>query len=168
MNDIPTTDFSIWYGTESGNAEMAAEDLAAEFGVSAEQVRELRELPLDEIDIARLTVIVCSTHGEGELPTGAQIFAERLIPVSADAPLAGLRYLLMGLGDRSYAETYSRGAEVLDELLQSAGARRIGEIGRHDASSWDDVSETTLAWAREALAWADAEPTRIESIGATA
>mgnify|MGYP001074385566 CR=1 FL=1 len=165
MDESSIRNLRIWFGTESGNAEMAAEDLAAELGVDSGHVSDLHDLAPEDIDRAALTIILCSTYGEGELPRGGRAFAERLRSAAGEAPLSGLRYLLMGLGDRSYAETYSRGAEHLDEALQAAGARRVGEIGRHDASGWDEVGETAIAWAAEALAGITAN---IETAGAPA
>lgn len=142
----------ILYGTESGNAELVADEVsealeASGHGVSAEIV-DMSEAEADVFDIATLYLVICSTHGEGELPSGAQPFAEML---DAERPdLAGVRYAMFGLGDSTY-DHYSRGSEHIDERLSGLGATRVGDYGRHDASSRDDASELAIAWAESVL-----------------
>lgn len=143
----------VLYGTESGNAELVAEEVveAIETRVPAEMVdmSDPAALPLLP---ERFYLVVCSTHGDGELPTGALPFAEAL---DRDRPsLDGVRYAMFGLGDSSY-ETYSRGSELIDERLAALGASRTGSYGRHDASSRDVPSDLAIAWANEVL---DDEP----------
>jgi MioC protein len=48
--------------------------------------------------------------------------------------------------DTFYEETYSQGSEVLDRPLTELGAVRVGDYGRHDASSWDLGSDVALEW----------------------
>ena len=94
--------------------------------------------------------MICSSHGDGELPAGAQPFFDKLSALRPD--LSGLRYAMFGLGDRTYTETYSQGSEHLDRLFAELGAQRVGEYGRHDASGFDDGSELGIAWAETVVA----------------
>ncbi|MGK0741592.1 flavodoxin domain-containing protein [Leucobacter sp. Z1108] len=137
--------FVFLYGTESGNSEMVAEDLRLALNAEHEsELSDLRDYPVSELDLGAFYVIVCSTYGEGDLPNSAVPFAEKLVEVSPD--LTGLRYAMFGLGDTFYEETYSQGSEALDRLLRSLGALRVGEYGRHDASTWEAPSDVALAW----------------------
>lgn len=143
------TSVVVLYGTESGNAELVAEEIveAIEGRVDAEAV-DMDGAGAGDLAPGRFYLVVCSTHGDGELPTGALPFAEAL---DRDRPdLTGVRYAVFGLGDSSY-DTYSRGSELIDERLAALGARRVGRYGRHDASSRDDPSELAIAWADEVL-----------------
>ncbi len=133
------------YGTESGNSEMIAEDIADALGETV-QVEDMSAFDPADLDMSALYLVICSSHGDGELPAGARPFFERL---EATRPnLTELRYAMFGLGDRTYAETYSQGSEHIDRLFGELGATRVGTYGRHDASGFDDASELGIAWAR--------------------
>lgn len=134
----------VLFGTESGNAEMVAFDLSDELGGS--DAEDLSEFDIADLTTETLYLIVCSTHGEGELPQGAQPFAEALQDASPD--LTGVRYAMFGLGDSTYPN-YSKGSDRLDEQLRSLGAERVGEFGRHDAAGREDPSELAAAWSAE-------------------
>ena len=138
--------FTILYGTESGNAELVAEDLAAELGASHDDVEthDLQDVDPASLTAERCYLIVCSTHGEGDLPNSAIPFAEAFDATPPD--LTGVHYAMFGLGDTFYEETYSQGSEHIDRRFAAQGATRIGEYGRHDASSWDLPSDAALAW----------------------
>ncbi|WP_066904745.1 flavodoxin domain-containing protein [Millisia brevis] len=137
----------ILYGTESGNSEMIADDIAGALTDTGEvSVADLQDTDPAGLSRDDLHLIVCSTYGEGELPASAQPFVDQL---ASDRPdLAGVRYAIFGLGDSGYAESYSKGSEHLVALLDDLGATRIGEYGRHDAAGFDDAAELATAWAQ--------------------
>lgn len=145
---------TILYGTESGNSELVAEEVGESIedsdafgGESVEvEILDMNDADLDCFDTSALHLVICSTHGEGELPSGAMPFAALLDSESPD--LAGIRYAVFGLGDSSY-DIYSQGSELIDQRLAALGAVRIGEYGRHDASSRDMPSDLAIAWAEE-------------------
>lgn len=138
----------ILFGTESGNAEMVAEDLELE--VEGEvTVEDMTDFELDELSADDFYILVCSTHGDGELPTGARPFFAALESAAPD--LSGYTYAVFGLGDSSY-ETYSHGSEIIDEKLTELGAQRVGTYGRHDASDGSLPNDSAVEWARDLLA----------------
>lgn len=144
---------TIVYGTESGNAELVAEDLLRHLEQRGPvEVVDLAELAA--FDPERLHLVVCSTYGDGELPTSVRPLRERLLAERPD--LSRLRYAVFGLGDRSYVRTYSRGSELLDEALAACGATRLGEYGRHDAGGSLDATDVARDWADGVLAEAGA------------
>lgn len=148
MVDRPVT---IAYGTETGTAELVAHELRAQLASAPHvDVIELADLLPERIDPERFHIVICSTYGDGELPTNARVFREALITERPN--LAGVHYAVFGLGDRSYASTYSRGSELLDETLAELGATRIGEYGRHDASGAAEVTELATEWLAGVLA----------------
>ncbi|OAV51026.1 flavodoxin domain-containing protein [Enteractinococcus helveticum] len=144
----------ILYGTESGNAELLAMDLEEHISSEGDhdvELADLQEFEVDALNPETYYIIACSTHGEGELPYTAQGFYENLVEASPN--LEGLHYAMFGLGDRFYEDTYSQGSEVLDTKLTELGATRVGEYGRHDASSLEVTpSDAALEWLPQALA----------------
>lgn len=143
--------FSILYGTESGNSELIAEDLGDHLRTDHDDVvvQDLQHTDPAEITPDRLYLVVCSTHGSGDLPNSAVPFAQAF---DENPPaLAGVRYAMFGLGDLFYEETYSQGSEHLDRRFTAQGAERVGPYGRHDASSWEVPSEAALEWLPQVL-----------------
>lgn len=144
-SELPVT---IMYGTESGGAELVAEELARL--IPGSEVRDLSEVMPADLTPERLALIVCATYGDGEVPEAARPFHEAL---AAGGPrLDGVRYAVFGMGDRSYERTYSRGSELIDEALTACGAARVGEYGRHDAGGPIDATEAAQDWAAGVLA----------------
>jgi len=146
--DVPIT---IAYGTESGGAELVAEDLGRRFGERADvKIVDLAEIGPEDLDSSRMLVVVCSTYGDGELPTGVRPLLDALRAERPD--LNALTFAVFGMGDRSYAKTYSRGSELLTEALSDLGAARIGEYGRHDAGGAIDAVESAVEWIEGVMA----------------
>ncbi|RWZ52678.1 cytochrome P450 [Labedella phragmitis] len=139
---VPVT---VAFASESGGAELVTDDLRRVLEPTTDvRVLDLGEARPDDLDPARLHLVVSSTYGDGEVPTAARPFHAALR--SGAHRLDGLRYAVFGMGDRSYTKTYSRGSELLDEALAACGAERVGEYGRHDAGSGADPVEAAQEW----------------------
>lgn len=137
---------TVLYGTESGNAETVADDLVDEFSDDFEMIAvDMSEMTAEELGTDVFYIVVCSTHGEGDLPASAVPFGKLLDEEKPD--LTGIRYAMFGMGDSSY-ENYSRGSEHIDERFAALGATRVGEYGRHDASDGSLPNDLALEWAR--------------------
>lgn len=146
--DLPV---SIVYATESGGAELVAEDLCRRFGAGSDaRLLDIADIDPSDLRAERFYLMVCSTYGDGELPTSARGFHGILTEEGPD--LSGVRYAVFGMGDRSYTRTYSRGSELLDEALASCGAARVGEYGRHDAGGPIEAVEVAVDWLEGVLA----------------
>lgn len=134
---------AILYGTETGNAEMLAEDIAAHLGGVA--VTNLADFDPAEFAPGTLYLIVTSTYGDGELPASAKPFAEK---IAAQAPdLTGLRFAVFGMGDSAYPETFNFGGKHIEAMLTAAGAVMVGERLTHDASGPDMAEDLAFPWA---------------------
>ena len=139
----------ILYGTESGNAELVAEDLAAELaGDRAVSVYDMSDFDVADFSTDNFYLVVCSTHGDGELPGGAKPLFEALNKERPD--LSGIRYAMFGLGNSTY-ETYSQGSEIIDRRFTELGAERVGVYGRHDACDGSLPNDGAIEWVRELL-----------------
>ncbi|MEV6322524.1 flavodoxin domain-containing protein [Nocardia sp. NPDC051787] len=136
----------ILFGTEMGTAESAADSIAAELsGGHDVSVHDMTDFDIDDLDVRDFHVIVCSTYGDGDLPTGAEPFADAL---DRHAPeLTGLRFAVFGLGDTVYGDTFNRGGEIMAEKLIACGATQVGEHARHDASTEIRVADMAQQWA---------------------
>ncbi|EKU49187.1 cytochrome P450 [Brevibacterium casei] len=145
--DVPLT---ILFGTESGNAELVSEELGAFIGERDDLViADLATLSPADLDPNRFHLVVCSTYGDGEVPSSAREFYAQL--QEGDVDLTGVRFAVFGMGDASYTKTYSRGSELLTEALEARGATRVGEYGRHDASGTVPAGEAACEWAEGVL-----------------
>ncbi|TDK41149.1 flavodoxin domain-containing protein [Antarcticimicrobium luteum] len=146
---------TILYGTETGNAEMLAEDIQSELeGGHDVDCLNLSDMAPSDFDASRLFLLVCSTYGDGELPASAQPFAEAMAAEQPD--LSALHFAIFGLGDSEYDETFNHGPKKLAELMQAHGAHQIGERVAHDASGADMAEDLAFPWAEEVIALAGA------------
>ncbi|MEU6832684.1 flavodoxin family protein [Nocardia beijingensis] len=136
----------ILFGTEMGTAESAADSIAEELREAHDvSVHDMTDFDIADLDVRDFHVVVCSTYGDGELPTGAEPFADAL---DRDTPdLSGLRFAVFGLGDIVYGDTFNRGGEIIAEKLAARGAAQVGEHARHDASTEVRVRDMAREWA---------------------
>lgn len=134
----------ILYGTETGTGELVADAIADALNQHDPSIYDMSEYAVEDLDPADFLVIVCSTYGEGELPTGAEPFADELESINPD--LSGLRFAVFGLGDSIY-DTFNRGGEIVAEMLTKRGAVQVGEHARHDSSSSVKPAKQAEEWA---------------------
>lgn len=144
---------NVLYGTETGNAEMLAEDIAAELeGDHQVSAANLSDFDPADFEQETLYLMVCSTYGDGELPASAQPFAEKL---GAEKPdLSGVHFGIFGMGDSEYDETFNGGPKTLAELLIARGATQLGERIAHDASGPEMAEDLAFPWAEEIVGMA--------------
>ena len=151
------TQVNVWYGTESGNAEMVGDEIAAALSSTrfTSNLSELPEISVSDVSNAELTIFVTSTYGEGGLPATTEPFYDAL---SAERPdLSGLKFAAFGLGDRTY-ENYNNAVATVSTLLVDLGAEQIGPTGTHDAVTGLDPAQVAQEWlTNEILPILDAE-----------
>ena len=138
----------VLFGTETGNAEMVADDVAEVLSdfMGAATAGDMSDVDVTELPGTDLLVLVCSTYGEGGLPESAQPFHDALLAERPD--LTGVRFAVFGLGDSAY-ETFNNGSTTLAATLTGLGAVRVGEHGVHDASSGLLSGDVARHWATQ-------------------
>jgi MioC protein len=138
----------ILYGSETGTAELVADSISDVLSQKHDvSMYDMTDFAVEDLSPDDFYVVVCSTYGDGELPTGAEPFAEGLDDEQPN--LEGLRFALFGLGDSVYDDTFNRGGELMAEKLTDLGATQVGEHGRHDASSKVSAKVQSSEWAEE-------------------
>ena len=118
----------ILYGSQTGNAEDIARDLASrceeQLGLTNilcdtlnSQKKTITEIKAN----AKMLVVVCSTTGNGDAPENAESFWRSTKLRSAAKDLyQGVKYAVLGLGDTNYDKFCHMG---------KAFHKRIGELG---------------------------------------
>ena len=130
----------------TGTAQLVAQEL--ELMLDGEDLK-VRTRLMDGLDAGvfkdgSLFLICTSTYGQGDVPDNAKALYESL--QSARPDLSRVRYGIIALGDRTYAETLCNGGKRFDRVLSELGARRIGEILLHDASAGTMPEEVAAQW----------------------
>jgi MioC protein len=137
---------TVLYGTETGNAEMLAEDVAAHLeGDHAVSCTNLSDFAPADFTADHFYLVICSTYGDGELPASAKPFAAAMEAEKPD--LAGIHFAIFGLGDTEYDSTHNFGSQIVAGLLAAQGATQVGERVIHDASGAHMADDLAMEWA---------------------
>ena len=150
----PAGRLTILYGSQTGNGQRLAEELAvqaAQRSVSA-RVVNMADYRVQDIKKETAVAIIVSTHGDGDPPDDAEALHEYLGGERAPT-LDKLHFSVLALGDSSYPYFCKTGADF-DTMLEAQGATRLGARVDCDldyaeqARNWSDA---TLVAARELL-----------------
>ena len=135
----------ILVGTESGNAQMVADALKPVLVAAGHKI-DVSDKAATAADLAAHDVhlVVCATHGTGDIPTNILPLAETLERERPD--LSGHRYGVIALGDRTYLDTFCGGGKKVDAVFERCGARKLGRRLEVDASSQPLPDEEALGW----------------------
>lgn len=129
----------VLWASQTGNAEEFAGKLGDRLGGA--RLKAMDDVELTELSTAGEVVIVTSTFGDGGPPDNGADFWERLQAPQAPS-LDGMRYIVLGLGDRSY-DNFCGHAKSLDSRLADLGAARM--LNRAEYEAYDD--QPLAQWA---------------------
>lgn len=139
----------IFWGSQSGRAEILAKSFASDlqnrFGlkVLAADLDDYDHVHLNELKDNETVVFFLATYGEGDPPDNTNGLWNTLHGMLDEGTrLDQLRYLLFGLGNSKY-RYYNRVAETVDAIVQSLGARRIGDFGKGDDGDGETEEDFT-------------------------
>ena len=135
----------ILVGTESGNAQMVADALKPVLDAAGHAV-DVTDKAATTADLRAhdVLLVVCATHGSGDIPTNILPLADTLERNRPD--LSGHRYGVIALGDMTYQDTFCGGGKKLDKVFELCGARKVGDRLEVDASSQPLPDEEALGW----------------------
>ncbi|WP_343527275.1 sulfite reductase flavoprotein subunit alpha [Sphingomonas sp.] len=122
----------VAYASQTGSAERIAR-------LTAQALPDAAAVPVTALDPARLAglqhlFVVASTYGEGEPPDAARGFARTMARAPGD--LSHLRYAVLALGDREYADFCAFGHQI-DRWLHAGGAERLFDAIELDGEDAD-------------------------------
>ena len=143
---------NILVGTMTSTADYVAQAIQMD---CAELVDDIQIHLMDDLDVSAFSAdrakdaiyLICtSTYGSGDVPDNARALYESL----GNQPtfLGHVRYGVIALGDRTYLQTFCFGGKKFDERLQDLGAKRLGEVWCHDASSGTMPETEGVEWCR--------------------
>ena len=152
----------VLYGSQTGNSEEAAKRIAQEIPNHFHSKFTARHMQLDDfLEFHKaawtpLVIIVTSSYGVGAAPIGCGMFRQLCDFIleknsqnrENENFLNGIRYFMLGLGDSKYT-TYFQNPATIDRALTVAGAMRVGELGKADASG--PQLELIQGWMDEVL-----------------
>ncbi|WP_109078240.1 diflavin oxidoreductase [Aggregatibacter kilianii] len=144
----------IAYGSESGNAQALATELANQPFLQAypTALSTLNDTDLNTLDNQTLLVIITSSFGDGEPPENADEFLETLEKMTA----LSSRYCVFGLGDVTY-DYFCGFSKQVDEVLQQKQAKPL--IERVDADlNFREIFKQWLPLLQQALTELPAQP----------
>ncbi len=146
-NAAPPASILIAYGSETGNSEALAWQLAAQATARgiAHDIGNLATVRLRQLAKYQYLLLICSTHGDGDPPEPITAFHTALMEPRA-ARLPELAYAVLALGDSSYAQ-FCRTGQEFDERLAALGARAL--LPRQDCDV--DYAEPARHWMSAAL-----------------
>lgn len=138
----------ILIGTQTGNAEGLAEDMAMTLGGAGAQSRlhQLDDVEMDDLAGMENVLVITSTYGEGEMPDNAHLFWEAL--ESETAPrLEAMKFSVLALGDTAYDEFCAAG-KMIDKRFEQLGATRLAERVDCDV----DYEDLAAGWSETVMA----------------
>ncbi|CAG8610092.1 6751_t:CDS:2, partial [Acaulospora colombiana] len=151
----------LFYGSQTGTAEDYASRLAKEgqqrFGLRTMtiDVEDCDMTLLDRFPEDGVAFFVMATYGEGEPTDDAVDFWELINSETPEfsggvsieeGPLSNLRYVVFGLGNKTYEHFNAVGRRV-DAKLTEFGAKRIGVRGEGDDDG--SLEEDFLSWKED-------------------
>ncbi|PCD08051.1 sulfite reductase [NADPH] flavoprotein alpha-component [Peribacillus simplex] len=116
---------TILYGSQTGNAQGLAENVASKLEGNGFQVTisSMSDFKVNNLKKIENLLIAVSTHGEGDPPDNTLSFHEYLHGRRAPS-LDGLRYSVLALGDSSY-EFFCETGKQFDKRLEELGGTRL-------------------------------------------
>lgn len=138
----------VIYGSETGNTESVAEEIAAGLGDENFEVtlKNVIESSVEELSNHDLILLGSSTWGdeEKELQSDMVDFYEELERIN----LSGKPAAAFGCGDRDYTH-FCGAVDLLEERLEQIGANLLDEGFRVDGEPDQDIIDDTRDWARQ-------------------
>ncbi len=153
----------VVHASQTGAAEQLAWQAAHALHGSAlpARVAALGTLAPADLAAAASVLLIASTCGEGDAPDSASPFVRRFMGDAPVESLAGVRYGLLALGDREFAN-YCAFGRTLDAWLAAHGARALFERIEVDCMDAQGLARWKHALGRLAgvgatLAWQEPE-----------
>lgn len=124
----------VFYGSTSGNSEVAAQEIQKEFGADLASVIDVSDAKASDIEQYTNIIFGCSTQGIGDLEYDFEDFMSEL----EAANLQGKKVALFGLGDQaSYPDSFVDSIGLIYEALKDKGCEIVGKTST-DGYDYDE------------------------------
>ncbi|WP_416638401.1 PepSY domain-containing protein [Pseudomonas sp. OHS18] len=149
----------VGFASQSGFAEQLAWQTAGQLQAAgmAVEVQSLARIDIAKLSATPRALLVLSTFGDGEAPDSARGVERQWLAAALDLP--GLRYAVLGLGDRQYAQ-FCGFARRVDDWLADRGAQRLGERIEVDG----DDQHALQSWQRQVADLTGAQPLAVQQV----
>ena len=145
MPEVPDRQLTIYFGSQTGNAEELAgktAKLAKKFNLQAKVV-DIGDIKPENFADSKRVLIITSTWGEGEMPDNAEsIWASTC---EQNPNLNSVNFSICAIGDTSYDEFCKAGLDW-DAKFSQLGANRVHDIHLCDV----DYEPAWQTWANSA------------------
>lgn len=133
-------------GSESGNAEMVGDVVKDSLDALGHETVLFKEGGLADAELATrpIVLLITSSTGIGDIPQNIEPLFDELREQRPD--LSGVRYGLVGLGDRNYKDSFLGGPKKWDALLTELGAARVGDRLELDATDNPCPDQDAAQW----------------------
>lgn len=113
----------IFFGTQTGNTEAAANLIAGALGIDSADVHDIASASPEDFTAYEALILGTSTWGSGELQDDWRAF----LPGFPGIDFSGKTVALFGLGDQfSFGDWYLDGMGAIYDSLQGRGAVLVG------------------------------------------
>ncbi|KAF6660858.1 FMN-binding protein MioC [Pantoea sp. EKM101V] len=136
-------DITLISGSTLGSAEYVAEHLEEKLQDAGFSTQLLHGPEMDEVPQTGIWLVVCSTHGAGDIPDNLLPLAEAIRDSQPD--LSQVRFGAVGLGNHEY-DLFCGAIRQIDALLTAQGAQRIGDRLEIDVLEHEIPEDPAEAW----------------------
>jgi MioC protein len=136
-------DITLISGSTLGSAEYVAEHLEEKLQEAGFSTQMLHGPELDEVPHEGIWLVVCSTHGAGDIPDNLLPLFEAITESQPD--LSQVRFGAIGLGNHEY-DLFCGAIRQIEALLITQGARQIGDRLEIDVLEHEIPEDPAEAW----------------------
>ena len=136
-------DITLISGSTLGSAEYVAEHLEEKLQEAGFSTQMLHGPELDEVPQEGIWLVVCSTHGAGDIPDNLLPLFEAITESQPD--LFKVRFGAIGLGNHEY-DLFCGAIRQIEALLIAQGARQIGDRLEIDVLEHEIPEDPAEAW----------------------
>ena len=136
-------DITLISGSTLGSAEYVAEHLEEKLQEAGFSTQMLHGPALDEVPHEGIWLVVCSTHGAGDIPDNLLPLFEAITESKPD--LSQVRFGAVGLGNHEY-DLFCGAIRQITALLIAQGARQIGDRLEIDVLEHEIPEDPAEAW----------------------
>lgn len=140
------TKIAILVGTTLGSSEYIADEMVAQLAPLGHEVTTFLQPTISELTPYTHWIIVCSTHGAGDLPDNIQPFCKEVTLYYPD--LSQVKFALCAIGDSSY-DTFCQGPEQLIFAIENCGAKAFVDKIQIDVQQDPTPEDPALMWLNQ-------------------